>query len=142
MPVRETCILPGAQTGLGRMLATKHACYCSRRTSPCSGCKLGQQGQEPSAVRINARKVLGPGFQRAWQTEMGPGNPKGNRASAPKVNGLDSRLQRLQGCYIQRYWDLMQVSSLFWVSASSSAKPEHLLVIPWFPPGFKSLIWS
>ena len=81
-------------------------------------------------------RVLGTGFQRAWQREMGPGNSKGNRASAPMVSGLDGWLQRIKGYYIQRR--LVQDSSLFWASASSCAKPEHLLVTPWFPPGFES----
>lgn len=36
-----------------------------------------------------------------------------------------------------RNCDLVQGSSLFWASASSSAKPEHLLVTPGFPSRFQ-----
>lgn len=90
----------------------------------------------PWELTLMPGRVLGTGFQRAWQREMGPGNSKGNRASAPMASGLDSWLRRIKGYYMQAR--LVQDSSLFWASASSCAKPEHLLVTPRFPPGFKS----
>ena len=86
-------------------------------------------------------RAPGTGFQRAWLTEMSPGNPKGNRAATPLVHSLDSWRWTIKGCYINFARNMCKTPHSS-ASAFSAAKSAHLLAVPWFPPGFKSLIWS
>lgn len=140
MPVRETEFFQGPKTSLGRVLVEKGVTALGKPSRAPVGSTWGlarplpQGGSPPCQGRVpwDWAPDAGPGIQGQQST-----CPTGSMARTAGYRDSKAVLySSIPNC------DLVQDSSLVWASASSSARSEHLLVAPWFPLGFKSLIWS
>lgn len=88
-------------------------------------------------------RTCGTGLQRAGLTNE-PWELQGQQSIYPISQRPGQLAIRASKAVIESLPETatMRKTSLFWASAFSSAKSEHLLVAARFPPGFESLIWS